>query len=84
MRLAMPDSACRGIEVESAQSGHTTAYRGQIVDVDNPRHLRALRAEGAFPVNLGGRPSGGYRCPECGFAAFIATCGRCGSQCVKE
>lgn len=84
MRLAMPDKACVGLEVEGAQSGHTTGYYGRVVDVENPGHEKALRDLGAFPVNLGGRPAGGYSCPECDFASYFTRCGRCGTACVRE
>lgn len=84
MKLAMPDGACVGVTVEGAHTGRTTSYDGRIVDVTNPRHVRALRDLGAFPVNLGGRPSGGYRCGGCGFLGYFATCGRCHGSCEKE
>lgn len=83
MRLAMPDKACVGLEVEGARSGHTTGYYGRIVDVENPMHEKALRDLGAFPTNVGGRPSGGYSCPGCGFAGYFTRCGRCGTDCVR-
>lgn len=83
MRVAMPDGAVTGVEVEGARSGRSRTYSGRIVDVDNPSHLRALRQLGAFPVNVGGRTAGGYRCTGCGFAAFFTTCGRCGGTCTK-
>jgi hypothetical protein len=83
MRLAMPDGACVGVSVEGAHTGHTTSYDGRIVTTDNPRHIRALRDLGCFPVNVGGRAVGGYRCL-CGFASFFASCGRCGQTCARE
>lgn len=83
MRLAMPDGAVTGVQVEGARTGHTTSYDGRMVDVEHPRHVRALRDLGAFPVNLGGRPAGGYRC-RCGFASFFRRCSRCGSDCERE
>lgn len=83
MRLAMPDSAVTGINVQGAHTGRTTRYDGRIVTVTNPQHQRALRGLGAFPINLGGQPAGGYRCT-CGFASFFKTCSRCGGPCDKE
>lgn len=83
MKLAMPDGAVRGVEVEGAYTGATTSYNGPIVEVTNPQHERALRELGAFPANIGGRPRGGYRC-ECGFGSFFTTCSRCGGTCAKE
>lgn len=84
MKLAMPDGAVCGVSVEGAQTGRKTHYDGQIVEVSNPRHLRALKELGAFPVNLGGRTAGGYHCTVCSFKGFFATCGRCGSPSEKE
>lgn len=84
MRLAMPDKACVGLEVEGAQSGRTKGYYGRIVDVDNPRHEKALRDMGAFPVNLGGRPVGGYHCTACGFHSYFTHCSKCGGTCTRE
>ena len=84
MKFAMPDGACVGVSVEGAQTGRKTHYDGRIVDVDNPRHQRALRDLGAFPVNLGGRPNGGYRCGACNFASYFLHCRRCGNICEKE
>lgn len=86
-RLCMPDGAVRGIDIQGAQTGATTAYtpgRDGTVTVDNPQHERALREYGAFPANLGGRTRGGYRCPDCGFGAYVKTCSRCGGTCEKE
>ncbi|MFD4968957.1 hypothetical protein [Streptomyces sp. NPDC058424] len=86
-RLCMPDGACRGIDVQGAQTGATTAYtpgRDGTVTVDNPQHEKALRAYGAFPANLGGRARGGYRCTSCGFGSFFKACSRCEGTCDKE
>lgn len=85
MRLAMPDGAVTGVRIEGAQTGATADYNGRFVEVDNPRHLKALRDLGAFPVNLGGTTnSGGYRCGVCGFASFFSTCSRCDSTCERK
>jgi hypothetical protein len=86
-RLCLPDGAVRGIDIQGAQTGATTAYtagRDGTVTVDNPQHEKALRDAGAFSANLGGRTSGGYRCSACGFAAYVTTCSRCGGNCEKE
>lgn len=83
VRYAMPDGACIGVSVEGAQTGRKTHYDGRIVDVDNPRHQRALRELGAFPVNLGGRPDGGYHCSVCDFASFFTRCSKCDNICER-
>jgi len=86
MRLAAPSGAVVGMEVKGAQTGHVTRYNGQIMDVDNPTHAKALLSEGAFPVSLTGRTrtSVGYRCGACGFGSFVTTCSRCGGVCERE
>jgi hypothetical protein len=82
-RMCMPDNACRGISVEGAQTGGTTHYSGHIVDVDNPRHVRALRSMGAFVASAtGARATGGYACLNCGFQSYFKACSRCGGECV--
>lgn len=86
MRIAAPDGAVAGMEVKGAETGRVTRYQGRIADVDNPQHIKALLAEGAFPASLSGRTRAGlgYRCTSCGFGAFLTTCSRCGGTCVKE
>jgi|GEM_PF-3515397 hypothetical protein len=87
-RMCLPDGAVRGVDFEGARTGarmgsYTPSSDGTVT-VDNPRHIKALREMGAFPANLGGRTSGGYRCPDCGFAAYVKTCSRCGGTCERE
>lgn len=78
MRLASPDSACVGLDVQT-EHGRST-YNGRIFDVDNPRHIRMLRDQGAFPTNLGGTPrTGGFPCG-CGFRSLFVRCSRCGTD----
>lgn len=86
MRIAAPDGAVAGMEVKGAQTGHVTRYNGRIADVDNPGHVKALLAEGAFVASLSGRTRRdiGYRCPTCQFGSFVKTCSRCGGTCEKE
>lgn len=75
----MPDKACREIDVRTERG--STRYSGLTVDVDNPRHIRLMRAEGAFPSNLGGTPVvDGFPCRCCGFASFFLRCSRCGAD----
>jgi hypothetical protein len=80
----MPDRAVTGVDIEGARGGLTAHYEGRIVQTDNPRHIRALRDLGCFPINLGGRARGGYRCDGCGFSSYFVRCSRCGSDCTKE
>lgn len=84
-RLAMPDRACVGVEIEGARTGAVTGYYDRIVEVDNPQHEKVLRAYGCFPVNVGGRPKArGFACTGCGRKSYFTTCGRCGAACNKE
>jgi hypothetical protein len=84
-RLAMPDSAVRGVTIEGARTGRETRYAGRIVDVANPQHERALRDLGCFPVTAGGvTRAAGRVCTVCGFGSFFTTCSRCGGVCEKE
>lgn len=81
MRMAMPDGACMGIDART-EYGRTRydAGRDGTVNVENPRHIRMLREEGAFPANLGGTPLvAGYPCP-CGHKSFFRRCGKCGAD----
>ena len=85
MRLAMPDGCVTGVTLDGVRTGRRAHYQGRIVDVDHPTDVKTLRDWGAFPVNQGGRVTrGGYRCPGCGFAAYVVTCSRCGATCEKE
>jgi hypothetical protein len=87
-QMCLPDGAVRGVDIEGARTGARlgsyTPGKDGTVTVDNPRHIRALREMGAFPANLGGRPSGGYRCPDCSFGSYVKTCSRCGGTCERE
>lgn len=87
-RLCLPDGAVRGVDIQGARTGAAlgsyTPGRDGTVEVDNPRHERALRQWGAFSANLGGRTRGGYRCGACGFGSYLKTCSRCGGTCDKE
>ena len=83
MRLAMPDGACLGIDVQTERG--KTSYNGRIVDVDSPRHIRMLKAEGAFPADLGGvTRAAGYWCPACSRTSYFVRCGRCGQDNPRE
>lgn len=86
-RMCLPDGAVRGVDIEGARTGarmgsYTPSGDGTVT-VDNPRHIKALREMGAFPANLGGRTSGGFRCI-CGFGSYFKTCSRCGGTCERE
>lgn len=83
MRIAMPDRACKSVDVEGVR------YQGGAdgtVEVDNPRHARRLIREAEAFVASGRTAAapGGYVCTACSFRSFFTTCGRCGGACSKE
>lgn len=82
MRLLSPDGACVSVDVPI---GHGRRYNGTVLDVTDPAHVRALREVGYTPGDVAGAPAraSGFRCTECGFRAFFATCGRCGGTCQR-
>jgi hypothetical protein len=77
-RMASPDGSCIGIDVQTERGSRR--YDGRVFEVSDPRHIRMLRAEGAFLANAGGTPrASGFPCACCGFVAYFKTCGRCGA-----
>lgn len=82
MRLAMPDAACKSVDVPTAHG--TVRYqpdRSGSVEVDNPAHARWLMRDAeCFPASgaTAARP-GGYPC-SCGFNSFFVVCSRCGRR----
>ena len=49
-------------------------------EVTNPKHVRAMNAEGFFEASLMGATGGnmGFTCVECGFGSWFRKCSRCG------
>lgn len=80
MRVAAPDGAVREVD---GVTGRRYRSRDGVYDM-HPSDAAALVKVGGFTPNLGGRTRGGYRCTDCGFGAFVKTCGRCGGACEKE
>lgn len=84
-RLLSPDDAARGADVRDI-FGRTTSYdtgRDGITHVDNPDHVKTLRAVGWTPAGFGPAKADGYVCENCGFRAFFTTCSRCGGTCTR-
>jgi len=80
--MAVPDGACRGIDVRT-ETG-TARYNGRTFDVEDRRHIRMLRDQGAFPADVGGvTRAAGFPCP-CGFKSLFRRCSRCGRDNPKE
>jgi hypothetical protein len=77
----MPDGACEQMDVRTEHGRTSYPTRAdQTVEVTDPRHIRMMRAQGAFPANLGGTPrTDGYPCA-CGHQSFFRVCGKCGAD----
>lgn len=76
--MASPDGACIGLDVQTEYG--KTSYNGRVFEVSDPRHIRMLREQGAFPANLGGTPrTSGFPCP-CGHQSFFRRCSKCGAD----
>lgn len=53
------------------------------MEVTNPAHIKAMKAEGFFEASLMGAttdPGMGFTCIECGFGSWFRKCGRCGHE----
>ena len=58
---------------------------GRVFDMHPADAAAAVKAGGAV-ASLAGvtRRATGYRCGECGFGSYVATCSRCGGDCTRE
>jgi len=83
-RLLSPDDACVRVKIPVGDLEAT--YKGRVIDVDSPSHIKMLRDEGYVLADVSGGSSraSGYRCPKCAFRGFFKVCGRCGGACEKE
>lgn len=79
-RYVAPD---KGVK-ETVIGGKTyNPDRGGIYNVENPRHAKAMKAEGFFEASLMGATTNGqlgYTCAECGFGSWFRKCSRCGHE----
>jgi DNA-directed RNA polymerase subunit RPC12/RpoP len=84
-RLVPRDGYVKQTEINS-QSGKVTysADRQGLYSVDNPNHIRALKAEGFIEESLNpytpGDTGRGYTCTQCGFGSWFRKCSRCGNE----
>lgn len=86
-RLAMPDSACKSVDVPVG-GGRKVRYQPDAsgsVEVSNPRHARLLREQAECFIATGHTipRTGGYICESCSFRAVFTTCSRCGGVCSR-
>ena len=52
-------------------------------EVTNPKHIKAMKAEGFFEASMMGATTDqtlGYTCSECGFGSWFRKCSRCGHE----
>jgi hypothetical protein len=76
-------SNCRELEVGGRIYRRS---RGGLFDLPERAAKYAIKTECAQEASLSGttRTGIGYRCTECGFGSFFATCSRCGGTAVRE
>ena len=56
-------------------------------EVTNPKHIKAMKAEGFFEASMMGATTDqtlGYTCTECGFGSWFRKCSRCGHEISAE
>lgn len=57
------------------------AGRDGLINVDNPRHAKQMKAEGLGEASTSGMIVGeGFPCRECGFGSWFKKCSRCGHE----
>jgi hypothetical protein len=82
-RLVPRDGYVKQTDINS-QAGVTryTAGRDGLYKVENPTHIKALKAEGfteeALTKYTPGDRDRGYTCAECGFGSWFRKCSKCG------
>lgn len=72
-------------EIDGITGRRYSAKSGGVFDM-HPVDAKALRAIGGAACSLSGatRKGLGFRCLECGFRCYFATCGRCGAETVRD
>jgi hypothetical protein len=82
-RLVPRDGFAKEIDIKR-QSGtkRLRADRNGLFSVENPKDIKALKAEGFTEGNLALHTDGdtqrGYNCVNCGFGSWFKLCSRCG------
>lgn len=81
-RLVPRDGAVREVDVRT-ERGKTRyrAEKGGLMNVDNPKHIAQMKAEGFIEASLMGSSQNtaglGYTCEKCGFGSWFKECSRC-------
>jgi len=85
MRLLAPNDTMRQVDIQGPRSRRYDWSRDGAVHVDDPSHVKALKAQG-FTVAGVDRPSAsrGFICGSCGFRTWFKACSRCGGECDRE
>jgi len=84
-RLVPRDGFAKEVEL-NRQSGKKVirASKDGLYRVDNPKDIKALKAEGFTEGNLALQTHGdsgrGYTCTNCGFGSWFKLCSRCGHE----
>jgi len=82
-RLVPRDGFAKEVEIKR-QSGSKVlrADKSGLYSAENPKDVKALKAEGFTEANLALHTQGdndrGYTCTECGFGSWFKLCSRCG------
>ena len=82
-RMVAPD---RGVKETVIGRSKYNPDKSGLYNVENSRHVAAMKAEGYFEASLNPHSTGdahrGFNCVECGFAGWFRKCGRCGHEAV--
>ena len=84
-RLVPRDGFAKEVEIKR-QSGSRVlrADKSGLYSAENPKDIKALKAEGFTEANLALHTQGdndrGYTCLNCGFGSWFRKCSRCGSE----
>lgn len=80
--LVPPSKGDRGVDIQvGAKTYKYTTKKDGTVTVQNPNHIRQLKAEGYIDSNkMGVVQAVGHPCKNCGFGSFFVHCSRCGAD----
>ena len=84
-RLIASDGGVKGVDITTPSGVRSyNPDRKGVINVDNPKHAKQMKAEGFFEASLMGPITNsdtiGFNCVECGFGSFFRKCSRCGHE----
>ena len=84
--LVPPNGGDKGVNVQTERGTYRyTTKKDGTVTVNNPNHIRQMKAEGFINASaMGVVHAVGYPCESCGFGSFFAKCSRCGADNTPE